>query len=48
MNPSKKLSVLVSLITQDNDYQREQAAAAESAARKLDFTVKINTPTTTQ
>jgi ribose transport system substrate-binding protein len=41
MNPSKKLSVLVSLITQDNDYQREQASAAESAARKLDFTVKI-------
>jgi ribose transport system substrate-binding protein len=41
MNPSKKLSVLVSLITQDNDYQREQAAIAESVARKLDVTVKI-------
>jgi len=41
MNPSKKLSVLVSLITQDNDYQREQAAVAESVSRKLDLTVKI-------
>jgi ribose transport system substrate-binding protein len=41
MNPSKKLSVLVSLITQDNDYQREQAAVAESVSRKLDVTVKI-------
>jgi hypothetical protein len=41
MNPSKKLSVLVSLITQDNDYQREQAAVAESVSRKLDLTLKI-------
>ena len=41
MNPSKKLSVLVSLITQDNDYQREQAAVAESVSHKLDLTLKI-------
>jgi ribose transport system substrate-binding protein len=41
MNPSQKLSVLVSLITQDNDYQREQAAVAESVSRKLDLSVKV-------
>jgi len=31
----KKLSILVSLTTNDNDYQIEQAAAAERAARKF-------------
>jgi ribose transport system substrate-binding protein len=41
MNPGQKLSVLVSLITQDNDYQREQAAVAESLAHKFDVTVKV-------
>ena len=33
--------VLVSLITKDNDYQREQAVAAERAAAKLGIAVEI-------
>jgi ABC-type sugar transport system substrate-binding protein len=33
--------VLISLITKDNDYQREQAAAAERTAAKLGLTVEI-------
>jgi len=37
----KKLSFLVSLTNNDNDYQQEQAAAAEKAARRLDVGVKI-------
>lgn len=37
----KRLRVIVSLITQDNDYQVEQAAAAEEAARKLGIDVEI-------
>jgi ribose transport system substrate-binding protein len=37
----KKLSVLVALITHDNDFQQEQAAVAEATARKLDVDVKI-------
>ncbi|HUK49070.1 MAG TPA: sugar ABC transporter substrate-binding protein [Terriglobales bacterium] len=37
----KKLRVVVSLITQDNDFQIEQAAAAESAAAKLGVDVEI-------
>ncbi len=37
----KRLRVVVSLITQDNDYQVEQAAAAEEAARKLGVDVEI-------
>jgi ABC-type sugar transport system substrate-binding protein len=37
----KKLSFLVSLPTNDNDYQQEQAAAAEKAARQLGVDVKI-------
>jgi ribose transport system substrate-binding protein len=37
----KKLSVLVALITQDNDFQQEQAAVADATARKLDVDVKI-------
>ena len=31
----KKLSILVSLTTNDNDYQLEQAVAAERAARQF-------------
>src|SRR5258708_27387606 len=37
----KKLSFLVSLTNNDNDYQQEQAAAAEKAARRLGVGVKI-------
>jgi hypothetical protein len=36
-----KLNVLVSLITSDNDYQMEQAAAAKDAARRLDTNIQI-------
>jgi len=36
-----KLSVLVSLITEDNDYQLEQAASAQAAAAKLGASVQI-------
>ena len=31
---AKKPTIVVSLLTQDNDYQVEQAASAEEAARK--------------
>jgi ribose transport system substrate-binding protein len=37
----KKLSFLVSLTNDDNDYQQEQAAAADKAARRLGVDVKI-------
>jgi len=37
----KRLSFLVSLTNDDNDYQQEQAAAADKAARRLDVDVKI-------
>jgi ribose transport system substrate-binding protein len=37
----KKLSFLVSLTNNDNDYQQEQAAAAEKTARRLGVGVKI-------
>jgi len=37
----KKLKVIVSLITQDNDYQREQAAVAEDTARRLGIDVQV-------
>jgi ribose transport system substrate-binding protein len=37
----KKLNFLVSLTNDDNDYQQEQAAAAERAARRLNVEVKI-------
>lgn len=37
----KKLRFLVSLITQDNDYQREQGGAAEEMARRLDVDLEI-------
>ena len=37
----KKLKVLASLTTHDNDYQREQAASVESTARKLGVDLQI-------
>ncbi len=37
----KKLSFLVSLTNNENDYQQEQAAAAESAAHRLGVDIKI-------
>jgi ribose transport system substrate-binding protein len=37
----KKLNFLVSLTNDDNDYQQEQAAAAEKAARRLGVNVKL-------
>ncbi|MFZ0318287.1 MAG: substrate-binding domain-containing protein [Candidatus Sulfotelmatobacter sp.] len=37
----KKLNFLVSLTNDDNDYQQEQAAAAEKAARRLGVELKI-------
>ncbi len=37
----KKLKVLLSLITQDNDYQREQAHVAEETARRLDVDLRV-------
>lgn len=37
----KKLSFVVSLTTNDNDYQMEQAAAAEEAARRLGLDIRI-------
>src|ERR1700675_223128 len=37
----KKLRILVSLTTDDNDYQIEQAQSAEQAAKRLEVTLKI-------
>ncbi|MGB8732431.1 MAG: substrate-binding domain-containing protein [Candidatus Sulfotelmatobacter sp.] len=37
----KKLSFLISLTNDDNDYQQEQASAAEKAARRLGVDLKI-------
>ena len=37
----KKLNYVLSLITQDNDYQIEQAASAEEIARRLGLDLKI-------
>lgn len=37
----KRLSFLVSLTNSDNDYQQEQAAAAEKAARRLGVDIRI-------
>lgn len=37
----KRLNLLVSLTNNDNDYQQEQAAAAEKTARRLGVDVKI-------
>ncbi len=36
-----RLNVLVSLITEDNDYQLEQAASAQAAAQKLGANVQV-------
>lgn len=36
-----KLSVLLSLVTDDNDYQRAQAAAAQQAAAQAGFELKV-------
>jgi len=40
-NTMKKLNFVLSLITQDNDYQIEQAASAEETARRLGLDLKI-------
>ena len=37
----KKLSFVVSLTTNDNDYQEGQAASAEDAARRLGVSVQM-------
>jgi ABC-type sugar transport system substrate-binding protein len=37
----KRLTFVVSLTNDDNDYQQEQAAAAEKAGRRLGVEVKI-------
>jgi len=37
----KKLSFLVSLTNDDNDYQQEQAAAADKTARRLGINIKL-------
>jgi ABC-type sugar transport system substrate-binding protein len=37
----KKLRFLVSLTTRDNDYQKEQAAAAQEASRRLEVDLEI-------
>jgi ribose transport system substrate-binding protein len=37
----KTKRVVLSLITDDNDYQREQAAAAEEVAKRLDISLQI-------
>jgi len=39
--PMEKLSVVVSLITEQNDFQREQAASAQAAALKLGASLQI-------
>ena len=39
--PMNKLKVVVSLLTEDNDFQLEQAASAQSAALKLDANLQI-------
>ncbi len=41
MTSIKRLTFVVSLTNDDNDYQQEQAAAAESAAQRLGVEVKI-------
>src|SRR5260370_17722379 len=37
----KKLSFVISLTNDDNDYQQEQATAAATAARRLDVDIEI-------
>jgi len=39
--PMEKLNVVVSLITEQNDYQREQAASAQAAAAKVGASVQV-------
>jgi ribose transport system substrate-binding protein len=39
--PGEILDILLSLITDENDFQREQASAAEEAARRLDVKLKV-------
>jgi ribose transport system substrate-binding protein len=39
--PSTKLTFLVSLITQESDYQREQANSAQESARQLNVEIEI-------
>ncbi len=41
MSTDHKPNILVSLITQENDYQREQAVVAEAVSHKLGLTVKV-------
>jgi ribose transport system substrate-binding protein len=41
VNSMKKLKFLISLTTNDNDYQIEQAASAEEAARRLGVDIQI-------
>ena len=41
VNSMKKLKFLVSLTTNDNDYQIEQAVSAEEAARRLGVDIQI-------
>jgi ABC-type sugar transport system substrate-binding protein len=41
MDCGKKLNVLLSLITQDNDYQLEQASDAQNTAGRLNLDLKI-------
>src|ERR1043166_7025279 len=40
-NAMKKLRILVSLTTNDNDYQIEQAKSAEEASRRLNVELQI-------
>lgn len=40
-SPAQPFQFLLALTTLDNDYQQEQAAAAEAAARRLGVTIKI-------
>ncbi len=42
----EKLRFVVSLITDDNDYQREQASAAQEAATRLESTCGRSLPRT--
>src|SRR5271167_4604774 len=41
MERMKKLKFIISLITQDNDYQRSQAVAASAAAERLGVDAEI-------
>jgi ribose transport system substrate-binding protein len=41
-NPSAKLTFVISLITQESDYQREQASCAQEVARRLSVDIEIS------